>query len=1008
MAFDINPVTVRGSKKLKVLTRLFFGHETPELEDILGKGNEDKYRWLDDLEVAEIYGCADADYTRQIFYKLKKLMTPEMYYWYQRQDVPMDNILYQSEYWGMPTVDGEIAKLAKETVENMNTLKRYMYEYVGTYVDYANKVNVLETRFKLGEIASKEELDAAIDSIEIDPKAVYEFEMKPAQLQNIFYNVMKYPIKAYSDTGKPKIDKYAIKKLLQDKLVPGERPPRKLNKSILRYGKTYEEYENTKNVNSKKAEKMLLVDADEFNKLKYPLALIYQKYTELNKEYTGYYKPMELNNLENKIFKGYNMARIETRRISNPGQTMKGSLKAVVKAYSDDEYLLDFDMAQIEYRIMLSLSHFHTMIQKMCNPEADYHTETASMVNNKPAYRITKKERKAAKKVSFGVPYGLGDGSMCEGMYGDRSKQHMIDTRLTLFMWRKANKPIVDLLEASRAQALTEWKINDDLRDFMGAWKKDKNGDFVLDASGKKIPIPIGKCENILGFYRTFSLEGIDLSPAGVERRAKGEYTPEEASIRRKAGNYPIQATAAEIFRIILIRFYKECKKYGIQDKVKWYMLIHDELLCSVKDDVNPMLIYKIVKKACMITMKGHTKYFVGINMGDTWGQCKDDSREAPVYFVDRMIKRYDAGEFRERQHFPHPWEDLLRDERAKYVEDRIGEVIEKLQPDFPKKPLKLLDLFTQFQNYTVRAYVNDYLMNGTVSFKPKEGDASDMDLFEDLMWSKRLENWAIAHYGDGTVRFVDENEHTYLVTKKPDVRSQNADGSAEFVDDTVTKNSENDFDIDWDELFDRDDIDEDDEGGADFDLDTSSVKSIFNSVAADESKPVFESQELNFDFSKKGDNVTAMTIIEHKYKYVKSLNGQIVVNLPNSRFIDPLKIFLSKFVVTKGSRVIFSSSNFFERWDKLPENFNLKIIDEFIDYLSSEQEPVEVIDNVVLLKLADKKQKKVLESVLQKYAGSDFNALFYVNSQFTYSVSFSKSVNLIKLSSLVNNILGG
>ena len=40
MAFDISSKLIKGSNKLKVLTRRNFGHETPELTDILGKGNE--------------------------------------------------------------------------------------------------------------------------------------------------------------------------------------------------------------------------------------------------------------------------------------------------------------------------------------------------------------------------------------------------------------------------------------------------------------------------------------------------------------------------------------------------------------------------------------------------------------------------------------------------------------------------------------------------------------------------------------------------------------------------------------------------------------------------------------------------------------------------------------------------------------------------------------------------------------------------------------------------------
>ncbi|MFQ9150739.1 MAG: hypothetical protein ACLR6B_03595 [Blautia sp.] len=67
MAFVLNPKVVRGANKLKMLTRRLLGCETPELDDILGKGNEDKYKYLVDKHVAEIYGCADADFTRLVW-----------------------------------------------------------------------------------------------------------------------------------------------------------------------------------------------------------------------------------------------------------------------------------------------------------------------------------------------------------------------------------------------------------------------------------------------------------------------------------------------------------------------------------------------------------------------------------------------------------------------------------------------------------------------------------------------------------------------------------------------------------------------------------------------------------------------------------------------------------------------------------------------------------------------------------------------------------------------------
>lgn len=322
MAFDIFPNSVRGSKKLKVLTRFFFGCETPELSDVLGKGNEDKYRYLEDDEVARIYGCADADFTLACFYRLRELMPDTMYYWYQKQDIPMDNILYQSEYWGMRTIEESVKELAEHTKQNIEILKKCMYEYVGTYIDYMEKRKSLEAMLQAG-ILSSDEFQKSVKNIILDPAAVYEFEFKPEQLRHVLYTIMKYPVKAYTEgkIKKPKIDKYAIDKLLEYKLEPDEHPVKLLQKDILVAGADRAEYEKlcADSRTLKKASSMVLLNANEFNSLRYPLALIIKKYSELYKEYTSYFKPIEETNMEGKIFKGYNMARIETRRIANPG-----------------------------------------------------------------------------------------------------------------------------------------------------------------------------------------------------------------------------------------------------------------------------------------------------------------------------------------------------------------------------------------------------------------------------------------------------------------------------------------------------------------------------------------------------------------------------------------------------------------------------------------------------------------------------------------------------------------
>lgn len=894
MGFDINPRTVRGNNKLKNITRKVFGHETPELTDILGKSNEDKYRELADEEVAIIYGCADADYTRQVFKYLRNLMGDYMYNRYKQQDVKLLNILAISEYYGMSVIQDKVLELAEQSWQNLEILKNAMYSYVGVYMDYTQKRIVLDNLLNTKAI-SAQEYETAVANIEIDPKAEYRFEMKASSLREVLFNILKYPICGYTDKGYAKVDKTAIKELLR-KSRTNNNVSRKLLKSILVSGADYNTYLKLKNgseKDKKRAAAMCLIDEDEFNSKEYPVALMVQKFSELNKEYTSYYKPIREQNMEGKIFKSYSMARIETRRIQNPGQTMKGNLKALVRSYSDDYYMLDFDMSQVEYRIMVSLAHFTAMIYKMNMPENDYHTETAALVNNIPAHTVSKKVRKQAKKVSFGVPYGLGEYSLCKDIFGEVNSETLFATRMLLYKWKESNQPIMALLEDARAQALTEWHISEELRNYMDAWKKDEHGNYVLDEEGKKVPIPVSKVENDFGFYRVFDISNVEQGPAADARRASGRYDAAEGVIRRAAGNYPIQSFAAEIFRIILTRFYDRCCKEGLKDKIIWHMLIHDELLCSVHKSVNPFLLYKIVKESCMITMKGHTKYFVGINIGDTWAECKDDAREAPVYFVDRMIKRYDAGEFDDYTWFEHPWE-FIKPYREQYVEDRIGEVLRQIQPNIDDMPIDVPLILEKFDNYTVRAYVSDYAPNGEIPVSSKD------DSFADWKFTKSLETWAINVFGEGKAIILPNGVETTItastVEPAPELQDEFID-FAELFDDNLEGGDAEEY---WD--YDEDGIKE--------------TYELEEGLEADFNKE----DELEFDFDNYGKcaDVAELTITEKKFQYLQYINGQIVITVQSTGQANTLKYCLESEKSSKGARVIFKGPGIFERWEKI------------------------------------------------------------------------------------------
>lgn len=954
MAFDLNPQTVRGNNKLKLLTRKLFGHETPELTDILGRGNEDKYRYLVDEEVANIYGCADVDYTRKLFFALRKLMSDHMWHFYLKQDVDLPNILSISEYYGMMTYPDKVVDLANETAENIKILQEAAYSYVGAYQDYTNQRMLIESAHNAG-LCSDEEFEQKLQNIHVNPHAIYRFDFKASSLIRVLYEILHYPIIAYTEgkVKKPKVDKYVMKKLVNYKRSKNS-TARKLEKDILCYGVDRDEYDALRNgskADQKKADGMCLIKAEEFNEKEYPLALLLQQYASLNKEYTSYYKPILTENLEGKLFKGYNMARIETRRIANPGQTMKANLKALVRSYNDDYYVLDFDMSQVEYRIMLSLSGFTEMIEKMKNPERDYHTETASMVNAKPAHKITKYERKHAKSVSFGVPYGLGDRSLCETMFGDTTQEHMVETRVTLAKWKKRNAPIMQLLESARAQALEEWQVSDDYRNFIDAWQKDKKTkQYLLDENGNKIPTKLGRVQNKLGFYRLFDLTNIGQTSEDRARRAHGSYTADESGIRRKAGNFPVQSFAAEVFRTILTRFYWRCVQEGIEDKVIWHMLIHDELLCSVHKSLHPMYIYKLVMESCMITMKGHTKYFVGINIGDTWAECKDDAREAPVFFVQRMIDRWDRGDFSVEKTdpkylkngdpaqgywFDHPW-DFIRPLREKYVQDRIGEVIRTVI-DIDNGPIDVPVLLQKFDNYTVRAYVNDYPTNGDVDrekyriaaagLDSKGKPIYDDDKYEDAIWASRLESWALTQFPEGKeIIDSDGNLKTLKKAEEPTIVSTLI---------TKVEHMQDDEDAVFNGFEELDDIDE--------------LEQELNNADAEEDYWSFDDNQLGMTYEASTDfheeeydlvdqlnlNVENATSVNDylvetpRYESLQLLNNQLRINYVTAWQLKQLKNYLSTLSCTSGYTVVFKDPiGNISKWIKITDKVDLEQVD--------------------------------------------------------------------------------
>lgn len=879
MAFNINPTIIKGNIGLKNLEWKLLNIEAPELVDILGKGNADKYRLLRDIEVAKIYGCADADGTREVYKKLLEIMPKDMYNSYKKGDIPILNRLYVSEYNGLRVEEDKVKILADNCKKDLTNIEEYLYEYIGRCLYLKECKTVLRNALDTSTITT-EQYTQCLKEIDLTKAKPYIFEMKNSSYQTIMYNILKYPIYGYTKDGKPSVDK-KVRKILKG--VKG-RP-------FLKFDKDFPVYDD-------KGKSIL--PKEKLNEVKYPLALIIDEYNTLNKEYTSYFKPIIENNLEGKMFKGYSLTRIETRRIMNPLQTMKGSLKNLTVAYSDDYYLVDFDMSQVEYRIMVALSNFKAMIEKMKDSEKDYHTETAALVHAIEAYLVSKTLRKKTKNISFGIPYGLGLLSLCINMFSDSTPSHKYETAKLLEQFKANNKPVIDLIEGFRDNALREWIMPDNIREYIGA--------YTVDDFGNKHAIKYGRVVNGQGFHRLFDLTGTNIRP-----KKPGE-TPHKVTdsglvlegdqsrigvIRRAAGNYPIQSTAADKFREILINFYNRCEKEGIADKCLWHMLIHDELLLSVHKSVNPFLIFKIILEECMLPIEpgGEPFYFCGINLGKNWGECKDDANEAPVKFVQRIVKRYDAGEFDGIEWFDDA-KGFVDKYRKEFLIDRIGEVFREIQPDIDTAPIQFEKILKGITNYTVRAYLMDFFVPPVSAKRYKE-------LSADAQFFLNLEYWAYQKYGADKPIFIEGKLVPTRVRKDLDIGAINLG------------NKDEDLEVSRDELI-------DDEYWED--------TTVLN-VELEEGFVFDEEAEM---FSSKTNINELITFTKYQRKYVSKINDIIYVKVPlsNKRSVERL---LKNHLDMEGKVIYLGTATGIKtKIGKLSNNINLDDLDKEIGGLIS------------------------------------------------------------------------
>jgi DNA polymerase-1 len=273
----------------------------------------------------------------------------------------------------------------------------------------------------------------------------------------------------------------------------------------------------------------------------HPVIEFLLEYREVSKLANTYVDalPTLINPETGRVHTSYNQAGAATGRLSSsnpnlqniPIRTELG--REVRRAFVAPEgmRLLSCDYSQVELRILAHISQDKTLLDAFAQG-LDIHAATAAAVYGIPVEDVTKDQRSFAKRVNFGLIYGMGAFRLAR------------DSDLTLAEARK----FIDTYFARlpQVQAYLE---------------------------GTKQAARLGPITTLFGRHREFAtLRNADSRSNQVAVNAE----------ERVAINMPIQGTAADIMKRAMIDVYNELNRRKLRSRM--ILQVHDELVLEVPE----------------------------------------------------------------------------------------------------------------------------------------------------------------------------------------------------------------------------------------------------------------------------------------------------------------------------------------------------------------------------------------------------------------------------------------
>ena len=341
--------------------------------------------------------------------------------------------------------------------------------------------------------------------------------------------------------------------------------------------------------------------------------------------------------LEVEEFHNFIANEICVHNCSKPNAQQYPKLITKIVIPRDGFVMLDADYSQIEYRVLTALAGNTELAELFSDPDSDYHTLMASLMYDVPYSSVTSPMRSAAKSFNFGIPYGMGLGSLAILLTGKNTPQ-------------------------TRDEAAEKYE----------AYFKNQPRTRKFFDNVKELAQVYGYTETQFKRRRYYSFK----EPDGTINEAK------KARALRQAGNAVIQGSAADVFKIGVARNFSYIRRNNLLGKLLIINMIHDEQLMEIDaQHLNVQRILADVGKNMQFHLDGYPPLYIGAGIGKAWGYAKGKMAEIHPVLLQQLtdeaksipIYREDCSTYVDPHTVLDYFENRVYEFRRKKVADYLG-----------------------------------------------------------------------------------------------------------------------------------------------------------------------------------------------------------------------------------------------------------------------------------------------------------------------------------------------